>query len=180
MESDFLRVRPLVPRLLPQEIFCGSMVRGVIINRFDSPVARLINLPENLISEVCSVDIRTPDDDIEQYFNEGKISYTALASIRYETTDSRVINVTTMLMSRKTSELEYRASQNVAISDGVQAVTPLTLEDGTQAMIFNNPEEIETTNQIVFIKDGIYYITVASNLSIDRLSEIISANLVIK
>ncbi|MBE9098246.1 hypothetical protein IQ267_02040 [filamentous cyanobacterium LEGE 07170] len=123
------------------------MLRGVIINRFDSPVARLINLPDNLISEVCSVDMRTPDDDIEDYFNEDKISYTALASIRYETTDSRVINVTTMLISRKALELEYRASQNVVTSDGAQAVTPLTLEDGTQAMIFNNPEEIETANQ---------------------------------
>lgn len=177
-------IRPLVPRLLLKEESGCEEINGEISNRFDLPAARLVNLPANFIESVCSQLLVFPEDKLEHrleyYLEEDKISYTAISSLRYNTAKGEHIYLTTLLLSRKASMLNYRGFESMVASDGSQPSKKITLKGNTQAMLFANPTMKNARNQIVFLQryqDYVYYITVGSDLPADELINLASNHL---
>lgn len=172
-------VRPLVPRLLLREESGCQEIQGAIRNRFNLPAAKLVNLPAYYLKGMYSQVVSAPDDSLEDYLGEDRISYTALSSIKYNTTDGHTIHLTTLLLSRKAALLEYQSSENIITSDGSQAMRKVILQNNIEAMCFFNPARSDIRNQLVFLKERRYYVTSGSDLSLSSLIELVSNHLVI-
>jgi hypothetical protein len=174
-------VRPLIPRLILKDHEDDREIKGKIIRGFNLPAARLVNLPPGFIKDLHSLNFDSPGK-VEDYLEEDAITYTLISSIKYNTLSNHVIYLTTLLLSHKASKLEYVALENTSVSDGSQAVKKIFIKDGIEAITFFNShaEKKGIENLIVFVKDRKYYITVASDLSLETLTKIVNENLVIE
>jgi Domain of unknown function (DUF4367) len=180
-------VRPLFPDfLLKEEGF--DEVKGRVIKRFNQPSAKLLNLPTFFgLKEYYSLDIfdsgGTFESEIEQYESRNeKIVFINNCSLRY-VGSKYTIYLTTSLLPPLTSEsVRYVASDNLHTqsSDGAHSVKKITLEDGTESMLYSSNFMKGGKNQLVFIKDNKYYISIASDLDIEEIIKIVQNNLVIE
>jgi Domain of unknown function (DUF4367) len=172
-------VRPMVPMLfINDDLNEENSIEEAsgVLKRFDIKVAVLKNF--SLAKKIYSLNLNIydPKENIESFLDEDRITFTPVSSIRYVVYNDSSIYLTTLLMSRKASQLKYLPLKNSLGSDGSQGVREIHLKDGTTAMLFVNPSKKHVMNQIVFVRDE-YYITIATRLPIEQLIKIVEDNL---
>jgi hypothetical protein len=177
-------IRPIVPRLFINnshenggEINIQEL-SGKVIKRFSVKTAVLKRLTS--ITDFYSLDLYNAQERVEDFLDEDRVSYTPISSIRYDTNDDHSIYLSTLLMSDKASELEYVPIKHSFGSDGSKGIREVQLNNGATAMLFNNPLKEKISNQIAFVSESRYYVTIASDLSANQLIEITNENLVLE
>ncbi len=181
-------VKPLAPEFLLTEEGPYREVKNKVVKRFNSPAAQLIRLPSSFdLKEYYSLDIFKPEEafenEVEGYKNRHeRLMFIYSCSLRY--VGSRyVVYLTTALLPPLTPEsIHFIATENTysQTTDGANSVRKITFSNGTDAMLFNNALMKDGRNQLVFIKDEKYYISIASDMDVEEIIKLIEENLVVE
>jgi hypothetical protein len=180
--------RSLIPRILLKEEpgygeeYSFEEIRGKILSRSKHPIARLTNFNSDSdfqLNDVFSLKLKEFESDLENVVTEKEVSYVAISSIRYVINQKDVF-VTTCWMSPFSQKLKYRLDGRTVTGDGAVSGKKIVFNNGIEALTFHQPNAPNLENQIVFVKDNKYYITIGSSLSIPKLQKLIEKYLVLK
>jgi hypothetical protein len=178
---------PLAPEfLLKEEGF--HEVKDRVVKRFSHPSAQLINLPASFgLKEYYSLDIFKPgetyENEIEYYKSRNeRIRFIGSCGLRYVGSKYLIYLTTSLLPPLNNESVRYVADEKLRSrnSSGAYSVRKFTFEDGTESMLYNSDFMMGGKNQLVFIKDNKYYISMASNLDVEEMIKLIDNNLIIK
>jgi hypothetical protein len=178
---------PLVPEFLLEEDGFQK-VKGKVIKRFNYPAAQLINLPNSFeLKEYYSLDIfksgETYEGEIEHYQSrKERIRFIGSCGLKYVGSKYMIYLTTSLLPPSTNDDISYVADDNFRsrTSDGAYSVKKITFEDGTESMLYKSDYMKGGKNQLVFIRNNKYYVSIASDLDVEEIIKLVQNNLVIK
>ncbi len=180
-----------------------------IRGRFNLPIAQLANLPPELWQETFHIKMDDLGMTLEEFWTEGEISFLGLSQLKY-VGEVHTIHLSTFLPSPAALSLGFQAPESLTLQDGTTVMVSawkicargytgtnlfplpeIDLTDDTPRVIVvlsNEDAEDEPPDprfhpsfhhHIAFKKDD-YIVSVASDLDLDGLKEIVIHHLVIE
>jgi hypothetical protein len=174
-------IRSLVPIILFKEQWYSSQnerveeIKGVALTNTNHPIAVLnkFNDKSYKLNEFFSLKLPKINGDLESSAKKGDVSYTVISSIRYVINEKNVF-LTTCWMSPRARELKYYMNSGIITDDGSTSTGSIKFNNGVKGLVFFNPRNRNLRNQIVFLYNKYYYVSIGSQMSLAELQHLVN------
>jgi hypothetical protein len=176
--------RGLIPRIFLKKDWDVSQkdnaeeIEGEIWSRTNRPIAKLHAFNDNFkLNKVLSLKLPKIGLNLEKTVSQGEVSYTVISSSRY-VINGKDVFLTTCWMSPMAQNLTYNLDGMIFATDGAVSGDTFQLKNKVRALSFHNPTSENLKNQVVFIWNKEYYISIGSQMELVYLKKLLNEHFI--